>query len=374
MHLICLGVVRRLVLSWLSSYLKCCLPVATVQKLSSALISLRICIPNEFQRKPRSLDKIRQWKATEFRQFLIYTGSVVLKQFLDPAVYDHFMLLSVAIFCLCHPTLCREYCAYAHSLLKYFVKHSQLLYGRQFLVYNVHSLIHLASDVEKYGPLDTISCFPFENSLHKLTLVRSSHLPLQQVINRLTERNNSYTQPICNDFPICKRLHFNGPIPEKYNFVEVTQYMVFHTSSFKLSISKSCDSYININNIYGKVMNLIQVDKEFFVVFNVFCDLSTFFEYPLPSSNIGIYKATKLSNTLSVAPLFSVKKCISLTSGSEVEVVPTTWITSEKDIVCCKWSSTLTCRNPRDAVKKIINPEQSWLLCNVIKYHTGKEQ
>ncbi|XP_047125410.1 uncharacterized protein LOC124807509 [Hydra vulgaris] len=56
---------------------------------------------------------------------------------------------------------------------------------------------------------------------------------------------------------------------------------------------------------------------------------------------------------------------------AEVEVVPTNWINSEKGIVYCKWPSTLTCRNPRDAVKKRINPEQSGLSYNVmIKYHT----
>ena len=41
--------------------------------------------------------------------------------------------------------------------------------GKNFLVYNVHNLIHLHQDVEYFGEtLDAYSCFPFENHLQVL--------------------------------------------------------------------------------------------------------------------------------------------------------------------------------------------------------------
>lgn len=62
------------------------------------------------------------------------------------------------------------------------------IYGKNQLVYNVHSLIHLADDCIIHGPLDSFSCFPFETYLGKLkTLVRSSNRPLAQLVRRISE-------------------------------------------------------------------------------------------------------------------------------------------------------------------------------------------
>ena len=61
---------------------------------------------------------------------------------------------------------------YARELLVYFVKTSELIYGETFVSYNVHSLIHIADDVEHFGKsLNDISAFQFENHLQKLKKV-----------------------------------------------------------------------------------------------------------------------------------------------------------------------------------------------------------
>jgi hypothetical protein len=43
------------------------------------------------------------------------------------------------------------------------VNYAKELYGTEFLVYNVHALLHVCDDVRLYGQLDNISCFPYEN-------------------------------------------------------------------------------------------------------------------------------------------------------------------------------------------------------------------
>ena len=67
---------------------------------------------------------------------------------------------------------------YAHSLIEYFILEGANLY-EHFCVFNTHSLLHLAEDSKKYGPLDLFSAFPFESYmqyLKKLPTKYNQHL------------------------------------------------------------------------------------------------------------------------------------------------------------------------------------------------------
>lgn len=125
-------------------------------------------IPIEFVRRPRSLNELDRWKATEFRMFLLYFGPIILQKYLDVDYLKHFCALHTAIRILCHPQDCLHNNTYAKDLLMFFVKTFKLLYGEDNIVYNVHNLIHLCEDVKKYGSLDTFIAFPFENYMHVL--------------------------------------------------------------------------------------------------------------------------------------------------------------------------------------------------------------
>jgi len=66
----------------------------------------------------------------------------------------------------CLPSdLCKHYATYARHCSVKFVQLAFKIYGQDVLVYNMHSVIHIADDVELFGPLDNSSCFPFENYL-----------------------------------------------------------------------------------------------------------------------------------------------------------------------------------------------------------------
>lgn len=57
----------------------------------------KIFCPSDFARHPRLLDTYAKYKATEFRQFLLYTGPIVTYGILQDQVYKHFLFLHVAI-------------------------------------------------------------------------------------------------------------------------------------------------------------------------------------------------------------------------------------------------------------------------------------
>jgi len=75
--------------------------------------------------KPRGLDELDRWKATEFRQFFLYTDKIVLKGLLRRELY---LALNVAIGIMVNPRLLQQHRQYAHELLVYFVKEGNNLY------------------------------------------------------------------------------------------------------------------------------------------------------------------------------------------------------------------------------------------------------
>lgn len=138
------------------------LPELTHNKISAKLIALRRYLPTDFSRLPRALSDIDYWKATEVRQFLLYT-SFVLKNELSKDYFNNFLCLALATRILCSIKLIARYLKYAQLLLLHFVNKFKILYGEEYIAYNIHNLIHLPNCVELFGPLDNFSAFPFEN-------------------------------------------------------------------------------------------------------------------------------------------------------------------------------------------------------------------
>ncbi|XP_035716186.1 uncharacterized protein LOC118439195 isoform X1 [Folsomia candida] len=198
MHLVCLGVVKRLLHMWVKGPLPYKLHNNLISKISCNLERYIAYAPTDFSRKPRCIREVDHYKATEFRQFLIYTGPVCLFNILPLNKYNHFLLLHVAIrILLSNSAQDISWNKYADQLLRMFVFQYPSLYSKDLVTYNVHSLIHLSNDAIKFGKLDNISAFPFENEMQyiKRTL-RSKRHPMQQMINRIHERQNIHKSKI----------------------------------------------------------------------------------------------------------------------------------------------------------------------------------
>lgn len=121
MHLVCLGVMKKLISFWVTGKPKFKLSHGQISHMSNLLIAQSSEVPLEFNRKPRNISEYKRWKATEFRQFLLYTGPIVLKSILPKDKYIHFLSLHISITILsCKTHL--EKIDYAEKLLKYFVE------------------------------------------------------------------------------------------------------------------------------------------------------------------------------------------------------------------------------------------------------------
>lgn len=167
--------------------------------------------PSEFARKTRSFEEIPRFKATEVRQFLLYTGLVLLKDFLSEEAYAHFLKLSMAYRLLSSSnTATEQNITVADELLNEFVVDFNKFYHKEFLRYNVHSLLHLAADVRLHGPLDSYSAYKFEDKIRQLKrMIKSNNRVPEQLFNRVMERRNlNYSPKIKKDKFVVRSVKF----------------------------------------------------------------------------------------------------------------------------------------------------------------------
>lgn len=84
MHVVCLGVTKTLLkLLAKSKGNSFSFSSYQIKKLNESLDKIKSNIPFEFSRTPRNTIDLDRWKATELRQFLLYTGPLVLKSVID---------------------------------------------------------------------------------------------------------------------------------------------------------------------------------------------------------------------------------------------------------------------------------------------------
>lgn len=191
MHLCCLGIMKKLILSWVEGSCHYKLR-SNVNIISGRLISFRNQMPESFSRKPRSLDEVRHWKATEFRTFMLYLGPFALKGVLDSKRYEHFLLFHVGMYILCSNSINdTSWINFAEQLLEKFVSLIPTHYHSEFLSYNMHSVQHLAQDVRNHGSVDNFNAFEFESYLYNLKRLLSLNNKhhLKQVVNRIFEKD-----------------------------------------------------------------------------------------------------------------------------------------------------------------------------------------
>ncbi|XP_064470742.1 uncharacterized protein LOC135385384 [Ornithodoros turicata] len=290
MHLLCLGVMKRLMHIWTGrKYGRAKLTTEQQCILSERLNSYRKDFPASFQRKPRGIEELDRWKATEFRTFLLYTGPVALKQLLPDKLYHHFLLIHVAARILAAPNLHRVHNEYADKLLRYFVQEMGVLYGTTHLVYNVHSLIHLARDCLNHGPLDSFSAFCFESFLGKLKgKLRTTSCPLSQLSRRVSEVKHT------------------------------TEY----ATRTKVETVKQGFSYILEGNTVVRVSEVLASQ----VRVTVFSNKRDFFTYPMKSSTMNIFRvenrSTSCVRTMQLSALMKGKPCVLLSYKCEHVALP----------------------------------------------------
>lgn len=110
--------------------------------ISNRLNIISSC-PREFIRKPRSISEYENFKATECRQFLLYTDIVALLNIVKQNTYNHFLLLHAIMKCFCNNSSSEKLLYFSELAIKSYVQLSTVIYDETFVSYNVqYTLTH----------------------------------------------------------------------------------------------------------------------------------------------------------------------------------------------------------------------------------------
>ncbi|XP_049515826.1 uncharacterized protein LOC125947007 [Dermacentor silvarum] len=184
MHAVCNGFVRTTTFMWFSHKRQ------TEFSLGSHLgeIDQRLSQQTpiwETTRLPRSLREMKFWKASEWRDWLLFFSPVVLKGFLPRKYYKNWtMFVALMHFCL-QPSIPLDRIAEVKKLFVRFLKDYQELYGRECMSYNAHILLHMVDHVSQWGPLWGFSAYPFESMNGRLLrLVNGTRYAHAQIVEK----------------------------------------------------------------------------------------------------------------------------------------------------------------------------------------------
>lgn len=238
-------------------------------------------LPSEIHRAVRGLEYLAFWKGSEYRTFLFYLSIIILPDVQTSAIFSHFLKL------YCGITICSTECQLhllplATELLKDFVKDYKYFYGADYVTSNVHNLIHVTAEVERFGPLHSFSAYPFENELYcNKRSLRDGKNPLSQIANRIVEATTEFS---IKSPELSKKPDYPFLTASRNNF------RVLHLQQFKVSskvkdryILTTLDEIVEINNIVeepiGIRINGLKI-----------CNKEDVFTYPIKSSHLHIYK------------------------------------------------------------------------------------
>ncbi|KAM7288143.1 uncharacterized protein ISCGN_031832 [Ixodes scapularis] len=326
MHLVCIGVVHKLMRVWFKGPKACRMGSNVKDELSTKSEALRHFVPSDFSRRPRSFWDMEMWKATEFRLLLLYTGPVIFPSTVRSDLQANFMILHCAITILASPRLSKELVDYAEKLLRYFVETCKSLFGTEFISYNVHGLLHLANDVRAHGHLDRWSAFAFENYMQNFKKsLRKPEKPLEQLCNRLAEKKNAVA--FKDKIRPSESIKFSGkhedfPLPShcrspQYRKVDIPGRFCIATNKRDNTCTLLDGGIIEVHSIAFSCLSKkpVLVGRRYSVVEDLYT-------YPCRSSLLNI-SLVSCPHTVSSWPLQDVAfKCVRLPLGDKFAVYP----------------------------------------------------
>lgn len=298
LHLLHLGLTKKFLNGWRSGTfgMRTKWSHRNENDISKYLLSCNIHKPSEIHRQIRGLSELARWKGTELRTFMLYTSITVLKKFLPPKHFKHYLLFYCSVVILGNEYHCKNLIDIADQMIQSFLKFFKSIYGIQHFTSNLHNLKHLVEEVRKFGVLSNFSAYSFENKLQDIKkLVRNGNLLLNQIAKRILEdKCDGNSKPTtCASVTLSNKVHFRSPQFDRIG-LKYTVYRELNTKDFKLS--NTIENQWFLTRTYDIIcVNyfVFYSDKTCFCYGSKITEKFSFFEVPLDSEVLLIYGAKK---------------------------------------------------------------------------------
>lgn len=269
-----------------SSGVICRMSASNVRLLNERLLAIRTCIPNCFARRPGGVKDLPRFKATQFRQILLYTSKILLHDLMPTDEhFEHILELSFGCALLTDSTTAVPFNDIANNLLKSFVEKAPRLYGNSFMVYNIHALLHLAKTASVHGCLDVVSAYKFENKLGDMKRsVRSALHPIVSLVKSTLME------------------------------MEMNKNTKIHPPENKIYVKYPNNVYIDVENHKCYLANEVVPEG---IKVQLFLNTRPFLTKPIDSSIIGCYRA---NNSNYIYRTIDKDKLLSFRRGMKVDL------------------------------------------------------
>lgn len=207
------------------------------------------------------------------------------------------------------------------QLLNDYIEEYIEIYGEHTITSNVHNLCHLLDDVKRFGNLNTISTYPFENCLQVMKMkLRSRNNPLQQVSRRFSEIASALDHQTPYDFD-------NRTFKVELKFPQKNDQMKFQVvmfGDFRLSSKKIGDQwFMDKKNRIIMFKYAIEVESNVLLYGHEIVEKRNFFTHPFSSSKINIYISDGKRTNETVCDIENIKcKLVCFSRKSEFVFQP----------------------------------------------------
>lgn len=223
---------------------------------------------------------------------------VIFHNILEKKVYNHFIVLCVAIRIMSTDNLSEEYILFAKKLLTYFVSQFAEIYGNTFMSHNIHIMLHLADDVQTFGSLNNFFAFPFESFMQPLKKkIKSGVKPLQQLARRYAEsRILLLSKNSLNSKNGSIHVHTNNKDRPILQETCKPEYTGWKNDKFivKLNNADNCFMVENGDIILIENIATSKSDHSLVVIGRQYEKLTEYFNTPCSSKLLGIHAASRL--------------------------------------------------------------------------------
>lgn len=208
---------------------------------------LAMCPPKEITRTPRSIKPLKQWKASEYKNFLLYYSFTCIRDLLPKVYVRHWTKLIFAVYIFLKTNFTKNEGYEAKKALSEFVEEIENLYGKSFYKFNIHLLLHVGTCVDNFGALWAHSGFIFENYNGILAkMYYSSQGVPQQIcknymrfkqLDRITS-NHCLDKWQVNSIELYKRLSGKsyGNLIDDNNFIDSVYFFKNRSVTFNMSL------------------------------------------------------------------------------------------------------------------------------------------